>query len=99
MTSVKIIKVNTELSVVGNKGVMNSKVSVFENLSLQFYLNLSTSKKQEFYKECNSGDLIVYFDSESEVYLDINKNGELVGIFPDRFDLSIDSSGNLLISF
>lgn len=98
MISVKTIKVNTELSIVGNRGVINSKVSVFENLPLQSYLNLSTSKRQEFYKNCNPGDLVIYFNSESEVYLDINKEGELIAIYPNQYNLSINSSGELLIS-
>ncbi len=98
MSSVKEIKVNTGLSIQGTKGTMSSKVSIYENLPLTIFLNLTTLKREEFYVNCNSGDLIISSDSNSEIYFDVNKNGELVVIFPDIYDLSINSSGDLIIS-
>jgi len=98
MSQTRTIKVNTELSTIGSKGIINSRIPLFENLDIRFYLNLTVVNRNEFYRECNSGDLIAYINSGDGFYFDLNKEGELIAIYPEKYTLSINSEGELLIS-
>jgi len=101
MTSLqnKTIKVCTQLRVTGSSGKIISEIPEFEDVSIKTFVNLSTKIVEEFYVKCNPGEAVVTSESSKDFYFDINKDGELIIIYPSDYDFEINNLGELSIIF